>query len=151
MVNDADELIERLGLQRHPEGGWYSETWRAAAEPGERAPSTAIHFLLRAGERSHWHRVDADEVWLHHDGGPLRLSIADADGRVEHHPLGRDLAAGQRPQVVVPAGSWQSAEPLGDWVLVSCVVAPAFSFDGFELAPEGWEPGQPLDADDEPA
>ena len=139
---DADELILRLGLQPHPEGGWYAETWRAPAAEGERSASTAIHFLLRAGERSRWHRVDADEIWLHHDGGPLLLSIADAAGRVEHHALGRDLAAGQRLQAVVRAGRWQSAEPVGGWTLVSCVVAPAFRFEGFELAPDGWEPAR---------
>ena len=144
----AVELIDGLGLRPHPEGGWYAETWRAPAAGGERAASTAIHFLLRAGERSHWHRVDADEIWLHHDGGPLRLSIADGDGRVARFLLGRELSAGERAQVVVPAGSWQSAEPLGEWVLVSCVVAPAFDFDGFELAPDGWEPGRPADGDD---
>ena len=110
---DADELIERLDLQPHPEGGWYAETWRAPAADGERGASTAIHFLLRAGERSHWHRVDADEIWLHHSGGPLRLSIADGDGRVERFLLGGELSAGERVHVVVPAGSTISLLPLG--------------------------------------
>ncbi|MGI9602553.1 MAG: cupin domain-containing protein [Acidimicrobiales bacterium] len=153
MALDADELIERLGLQPHPEGGWYAETWRAPAADGHRPTSTAIYFLLRAGERSHWHRFDADEVWLHHDGDPLVLRLFDeaadegvdvtADGGadVSERVLGPDIEAGQQPQLSVPAGRWQAAETLGDWTLVSCVVAPGFEFDGFELAPPGWEPG----------
>jgi predicted cupin superfamily sugar epimerase len=140
---DADQLIHTLGLQPHPEGGWYVETWRAPVEEGQRATSTGIYFLLRAGERSHWHRVDADELWLYHDGGPLRLSVAAGDRPLEHHMLGRDFAAGQAPQVVVPASQWQTAAPLGGWTLVSCVVAPGFRFDGFELAPPDWHPSQP--------
>lgn len=138
----ADELIRTLGLQPHPEGGWYAETWRAPVDEGHRAASTGIYFLLQEGERSHWHRVDADEVWLYHDGGPLRLSTSAGDAPVEHRILGRDLQAGQLPQLVVPAGQWQAAEPLGGWTLVSCVVAPGFRFDGFELAPADWEPGR---------
>ena len=140
---DADDLIRTLGLQSHPEGGWYVETWRAPAEEGQRATSTGIYFLLRAGERSQWHRVDADEVWLYHDGAPLRLSISADSGPPEHRVLGRVLASGQDPQVVFPAGRWQAAEPMGDWTLVSCVVAPGFRFEGFELAPADWKPGQP--------
>lgn len=132
---DAARIIERLDMQPHPEGGHYVETWRGPAGPSGRSVATAIYFLLRAGERSHWHRVDASEVWLHHAGGPLRLLVDDVE-----HRLGADLDAGERPQVVVPAAAWQSAEPLGDWSLVSCVVAPGFEFDGFELAPPGWSP-----------
>ena len=139
---DADELIRSLGLQPHPEGGWYAETWRAPVDEGRRAASTGIYFLLQEGERSHWHRVDADELWLYHDGEPLRLSISAGDAHVEHRVLGRDVQAGQLPQLVVPAGQWQAAEPLGGWTLVSCVVAPGFRFDGFELAPANWEPGR---------
>ncbi len=104
------------------------------------AIATAIYFLLRAGERSHWHRVDADEVWLHHAGEPVVLSIVDDDVPPVEHRLGRQLAVGERPQAIVPAGAWQSARPAGSWALVSCVVAPGFEFDGFELAPPGWEP-----------
>jgi predicted cupin superfamily sugar epimerase len=137
---DADALILMLDLHPHPEGGWFGETWRAPSDGGHRATSTGIYFLLRAGERSHWHRVDADEVWLYHDGDPLRLSISDDNERVEVRVLGRDLEGGQRPQVVVPAGRWQAAESLGEWTLVSCVVAPGFRFDGFELAPADWTP-----------
>ncbi len=139
---DADALIRLLGLQPHPEGGWYSETWRAPAQEGDRAAGTGIYFLLQAGERSHWHRVDADELWLYHDGDPLRLSISDGEAPVAEHVLGRDLEGGQHLQVVVPAGLWQAAEPVGDWTLMSCVVAPGFTFDGFQLAPDDWTPGR---------
>ena len=137
---DADDVIRRLELQPHPEGGWYRETWRAPSGTGSRPASTAIHFLLRAGERSHWHRVDADEIWLHHAGAPLRLSTADADSPVVDRTLGGDVTDDQHPQLVVPAGHWQAAASLGPWTLVSCVVAPGFSFEGFELALPGWEP-----------
>jgi len=137
---DADAIIRLLGLERHPEGGWYSETWRAPAAGGGRAASTGVYFLLAEGERSHWHRVDADELWLFHDGDPLELSISDGTDPLDRHVLGRDLASGQRPQVVVPAGRWQAAEPRGAWTLLTCVVAPGFVFDGFELAPPGWTP-----------
>lgn len=136
----ADEIIATLGLAPHPEGGHYVETWRGPAGPDGRAVGTAIYFLLRAGERSHWHRVDAAEVWLFHAGDPLAVDIAEAEGApVVRHVLGADLD-GQRPQVVVPTGAWQAAEPLGAWTLVSCVVAPGFDFAGFTLAPEGWTP-----------
>ncbi|HEX7096845.1 MAG TPA: cupin domain-containing protein [Acidimicrobiales bacterium] len=139
---DPDEVIERLGLVPHPEGGHYCETWRAASAPGERASGTAIYFLLRRGEVSHWHRVDAAEVWHHYAGGPLELAIAERDdGPVRTYVLGTDLAAGERPQVVVPAHAWQHARPLGEWVLTGCTVSPAFDFDGFELAAPGWSPG----------
>lgn len=139
---DADAIIETLGLQPHPEGGHYAETWRGPAGPDGRSVGTAIHFLLRAGERSHWHRVDATEVWLFHTGAPLRLSIAEADGdEPTVHVLGADLAAGERPQVVVPAGAWQAAASTGAHTLVSCTVSPGFEFAGFELAPPGWAPG----------
>lgn len=141
-MRSADEVIDQLGLQPHSEGGWYIETWRAPAPDGARAAASAILFLLADGERSHWHRVDAAEIWQWSAGGPLELRVAaGADGTVEAHTLGGDLAAGEEPQVVVPAGAWQSARPLGPWALVGCIVAPAFRFQGFELAPPGWEPG----------
>ena len=136
----AQETISALGLARHPEGGFFRETFRAGDEP--RGASTSILFLLPAGERSLWHRVDADEHWLFHDGEALELLIADpATGARERIVLGRDIAAGQRFQAVVPRGHWQAARPLGAWALVGCVVAPAFEFAHFEMAPEGWEPG----------
>lgn len=137
----AGAIIEKLGLSPHPEGGWYRETWRAEAWPGTRASATAIHFLLEAHQRSHWHRVDAAELWLWHAGDPLMLAISRDAGPVQRIVLGPDVLAGQQPQTLVPAGHWQAAEPLGGWALVSCVVSPGFEFAGFELAAEGWVPG----------
>ncbi len=138
----ADAIIARLGLQPHPEGGWYRETWRAEATPGERAGATAILFLLDAGERSHWHRVDAAELWLWHAGSPLILEMAaDGTASVTRTCLGPDVLAGEVPQALVPPGHWQAAEPQGGWCLVSCVVSPGFEFSGFELAAPGWSPG----------
>jgi predicted cupin superfamily sugar epimerase len=142
----AKKIIELLGLQPHPEGGWYRETWRAPAADGERSAGTAIHFLLEAGQRSHWHKVDAAEIWLFHAGDPLRLSLAD-DERAPPSSviLGTDLLGGQVVQQVIPPGVWQAAEPspVGreGWSLVSCVVVPGFEFSGFELAAPGWAPG----------
>lgn len=138
----AEAVIALLELQPHPEGGFFRETFRETAPDGGRGASTAIYFLLRAGERSHWHKVDASEIWHWHAGAPLRLSIA-AGGDRRDLLLGPDLAAGERPQGVVPPFAWQAAESLGAWTLVGCTVAPAFDFAGFELAPPGWEPGQP--------
>lgn len=137
----AEEVIQLLGLLPHPEGGAYRETFRAPAADGERGASTAIYYLLRSGEKSAWHRVDADEVWHHYAGAPLELVLSDGQDRTILR-LGKDLASGERPQGVVPAGVWQSARPLGDWTLVGCTVAPAFQFSGFEMAPPGWEPGR---------
>jgi predicted cupin superfamily sugar epimerase len=142
-MNDVDTIIERLGMTPHPEGGYYVETWRADAGASERSPGSAIYYLLRAGERSHWHRVDAAEVWHYYAGDPLELSIAATSGHVkpERFVLGVELASGHRPQVVVPAGDWQAARSLGAWTLVGCTVSPAFRFEGFELAEPDWEPG----------
>ncbi|MCC6918539.1 MAG: cupin domain-containing protein [Alphaproteobacteria bacterium] len=137
----ADEIVALLGLAPHPEGGHFRETFRDAADDGGRGASTAIYYLLKAGERSHWHRVDAAEVWHWHAGAPLLLSVS-ADGRTpEDRRLGAHLTAGERPQAVVPKGAWQAARSLGDWTLVGCTVAPAFDFAGFEMAPPGWTPG----------
>ncbi|HET6468624.1 MAG TPA: cupin domain-containing protein [Geminicoccaceae bacterium] len=138
---EPEAIIRMLGMQPHPEGGWYVETWRDRPPGGGRGAATAIYFLLAARQRSHWHKVDASELWLWHAGGPLRLDIAWDGQTVTSAVLGPDLAAGERPQLVVPAHAWQAAEPLGAWVLVSCVVAPAFEFRGFELAPAGWRLG----------
>ncbi len=140
---DANEIIATLGLRRHPEGGWYTETWREPAPDGERSASTAIYYLLRAGEGSHWHRVDATETWHFYAGDPLELRIAGEGRPPTEVTLGRDLRAGQRPQAIVPRGAWQAARPLGAWTLVGCTVAPSFEFAGFELAPPGWQPPQP--------
>lgn len=136
----AEEIIALLGLQPHPEGGHFRETYREAAADGGRGASTAIYFLLAAGERSHWHKVDASETWHFYAGAPLSLAIVTADGARSVHVLGTDLLAGHRPQAVVPPHAWQSARTLGDWTLVGCTVAPAFQFEGFVLAPPGWEP-----------
>lgn len=140
----ASEVIRLLNMKPHPEGGHYAETFRAPASEGERPSSTLIYFLLQADEVSAWHRVDADEIWLWHAGGPLVLTQCDADGTgTASQTLGPDLRADQRPQAVIPAGHWQAAETLGAWTLVSCVVAPGFDFSGFELAPPDWRPGVP--------
>ena len=134
-------MIERLGLLPHPEGGWYRETWRGA-DAGGRPVGTSIFYLIEGGTSSRWHRIDADEVWSWHAGSPLELSIS-GDGRaVRPLVLGMGLDHGERPQIVVPAGAWQSGRALGDWTLAGCAVAPGFSFDGFELAPKGWSPGR---------
>lgn len=143
---DAKQLIERLDLAPHPEGGWYKETWRAPHADGQRPASTAIHFLLERGQRSHWHRVDADEIWLWHAGDPLRLHLAARDaGPTRTVIMGPRIGYGHSMQEVVPAGYWQAADPdptgPAGYALVSCVVAPGFDFGGFELAPEGWTPG----------
>ncbi len=138
MALTADEIIARLGLQPHPEGGHYRETFRAVDQP--RGASTAIYFLLKAGERSHWHRVDADEVWHHYAGASLELSLSDDGHKVRHLRLGSDFGVGELPQAVAPRHVWQAARSLGQWTLVGCTVAPAFDFKGFELAPPGWEP-----------
>ncbi|MEO0913623.1 MAG: cupin domain-containing protein [Pseudomonadota bacterium] len=140
----AEEIIQAYNLQPHPEGGWYRQTWVAKAEDGERPSGTAILFLLKREERSHWHRVDATEIWLWHAGDPLRLSIHEG-GETEEHTLSGTLAAGTTPQAIVPPHAWQSAEPFaGDagYTLVSCTVSPGFRFEGFELAPPGWHPGR---------
>ena len=130
----AEQVIALLGLEPHPESGHFRETFRDFKTVGAgRAASTAIYFLLRAGERSHWHRVDAAEVWHWYAGAGLLLRIAEA-GAGQVVRLGADLAAGERPQAIVPAGAWQSAESLGAWTLVGCTVAPGFEFSGFELA-----------------
>ncbi|SHI40406.1 cupin domain-containing protein [Wenxinia saemankumensis] len=137
---DAETLIDRLDLAPHPEGGWFCQTWIAAAKDGTRPAGTCIYFLLRAGERSHWHRVDATEIWHFYAGAPLILQLAEsADGPAEALPLGPGLDGAEMPQRIVPAGWWQAAESTGDWTLVGCTVSPAFRFDGFELAPPGFD------------
>ena len=135
----ADDIIRTLNLVPHPEGGHYVETWRSEAQEGERGSGTAIYFLLKAGERSHWHWVDAAEIWHWYGGAPLTLEIAE-----QSFTLGPDLAAGQRPQIVVPAFHWQAAQSQGDWTLVGCTVSPAFDFAGFQMAPPDWRPGLKL-------
>lgn len=137
----AEEVVRLLGLAPHPEGGHYRETFRdACPDDGGRSASTAIYYLLAAGETSEWHRVDAAEAWHFYAGAPLVLTTSP-DGRdAAVHRLGVDLAGGERPQHVVPAGHWQTAASLGAWTLVGCTVAPGFDFAGFEIAPPGWRP-----------
>ena len=135
----AAEIIRLLALEPHPEGGHYRETFRDSRSVEGRAASTAIYFLLARGERSHWHRIDAVEVWHYYAGAPLALRIAH-DGGASTIRLGPDLAAGERPQAAVPAGAWQAAESQGEWTLVGCTVAPGFEFRSFELAPQDWSP-----------
>jgi len=137
----ADEIIKALDLKPHPEGGFFRETFRDDAGANGRAYSTAIYYLLRGGEVSRWHRVDAAEVWHWYAGEPLALSIVTPLG-VQHVTLGPRLDRGERPQAVVPADHWQSARPLGAFALVGCTVAPGFDFAGFEMAPADWTPGR---------
>lgn len=137
----ASSVIALLDLQRHPEGGWYRETFRdPRTDAAGRALGTAIYYLLEVGDLSAWHRVDAAEIWHWHAGGPLALTVSPDGVRADSVQLGPDLRAGQRPQAVVPAGAWQTAESLGAWTLVGCTVAPGFDFAGFELAPPDWRP-----------
>lgn len=144
---DAEAVIEALGMQPHPEGGWFVETFRDPAG-GPRGHSTAIYYLLKAGERSHWHRVrDAVEVWHYHAGAPLALYSAPEGTTVETIVLGADLLRGERPQAIIPANGWQAAESLGNYTLVGCTVAPGFDYASFEMAPPGWTPNESRQAD----
>lgn len=137
----ADAIIRALRLEPHPEGGWFRETWRAAVKDGERASGTAIYYLLKAGERSHWHRIDAAEIWHYYAGAPLRLSLSEDGEKTREVVLGPDLANGAAPQIALAPFCWQAAESLGDWTLAGCTVSPGFEFSGFGMAPPGWEPG----------
>lgn len=138
----ASEIIRRLQLEPHPEGGHYRETYRHVAADGGRGAITAIYYLLTAGEISAWHRVDAVEIWHYYAGAPLALTLSDNGHDVAGHHLGIDIANGQQPQVVVPANAWQTAVSMGRWSLVGCTVSPAFEFAGFELAPKDWKPSR---------
>jgi uncharacterized protein len=137
---NADRIIRALALVPHPEGGHYREIYRDRPARGRRGAVTSIYFLLRAGETSAWHRIDATEIWHFHAGAPLALSLSPDGAAVKTHRLGVVLVAREQPQLVVPPGCWQSARSLGEWTLVGCTVAPAFDFAGFELAPPGWRP-----------
>lgn len=137
----AQDIIRMLALKPHPEGGHFRETFRDPKRIVDgRSVSTAIYFLLARGERAHWHRIDAVEIWHWYAGAPLQLEIAAAPGRVERVTLGGDISAGLRPQAVVPAQAWQAAQTLGDWTLLGCTVAPGFDFAKHEVAPQGWSP-----------
>jgi predicted cupin superfamily sugar epimerase len=132
-----EDIINTLDMQPHPEGGWYKETWRNSSEP--RSLGTAIYFLLEAHQSSLWHKVDADEMWHWYAGSQMELHQYDGD-KTAVDILGPELLRGQRPQLVVPADSWQKSVPLNGWVLVGCTVCPGFMFQGFEMAEVGWEP-----------
>jgi predicted cupin superfamily sugar epimerase len=137
----AAAVVAVLGMAAHPEGGWYVETWRSPSIGGARPAGSAILYLLAARERSHWHRIDADEIWQYSAGDPLELRVwAEGDAAETVHRLGGDVTGRSVAQAVVPAGAWQAARPLGAWTLVGCIVTPAFEFAGFELAPSDWEP-----------
>ena len=139
-TGEAQRLVTALRLSPHPEGGWYRETLRVAGP--DRATVTAIHFLLEAGQRSHWHTVDATEIWCWHAGSPLALGHAARDQEAPAWiTMGPDIVAGQSPQFTIPTGHWQAAEAIDGWALVSCIVAPGFDFAGFRLAAPGWSPG----------
>ena len=138
----ADDIIQVLGLEPHPEGGYYRETFRDLPGDSDRAASTAIYFLLRADEISRWHSVDAVETWHWYAGAPMELAIAEGGSGPRTLVLGTDLMAGQRPQAIVPALHWQQARSLGPWTLVGCTVAPGFEFAGLEIAPDGWHPAR---------
>ena len=145
----AAEVIRLLELKPHPEGGHYRETFRDPAGPEGRGFSTAIYYLLEAGERSHWHKVvDAAEVWLYHAGAPLLLRSSSDGETVKTQVLGPDIHKGERPQGIIPANCWQSAETLGAYTLVSCTVAPGFDFSAFVMARPGWAPGNGPATDD---
>lgn len=139
MQTQADQIIDLLGLKPHPEGGHYRQTWIEDSS-GKRASGTCIYFLLKGDERSHWHRVDAAEIWHYYTGAPLTLSLAETEaGQRRDLVLGADLMSGARPQLIVPAHHWQAAQSRGDWTLVGCTVSPGFQFEGFELAAPGFD------------
>ena len=137
---NAQEIIKRLALIPHPEGGFYRETYRDPSKVSGRSVGTAIFFLLTSGQISRWHKVDAAEIWHHYDGAPLQLGLATPDGQEKVLILGKDLEAGELPQQVIPADHWQQAQSLGEWTLVGCTVSPGFEFSSFVLADEGWSP-----------
>jgi predicted cupin superfamily sugar epimerase len=139
-MTEADQIIAKLGLHPHPEGGWYRQTWvgpELHIGTDTRASGTAILFLLKAGEHSHWHRVDADEIWIWNAGAPLMLSLGETVARDIR--MGPEVLGGDVVQAVVPAGHWQAARSLGDWSLVTCTVSPGFRFEGFDLADPGFD------------
>ncbi|MEO8883648.1 MAG: cupin domain-containing protein [Devosia sp.] len=138
----ASEVIALLELERHPEGGWFRQTFADPGEDGARHLSTAIYYLLEGHDLSAWHRVDAAEVWHWHAGAPLKLRLSHEGKVIDEYTLGPDLKGAERPQVIVPRHCWQTAKSLGNWTLVGCTVAPGFQFSGFEMAEKGWEPGE---------
>tara|TARA_B100000579_G_C22649192_1_gene765324 strand:- start:104 stop:532 length:429 start_codon:yes stop_codon:yes gene_type:complete len=142
MQGSAEEVIDKLQLKPHPEGGFFRETWRHETSGGERGAGTAIYYLLRAHERSHWHRVDAAEIWHFYAGGPLEVSISQTGIESETWTLHSTLGPKSGPQLIIPAAAWQAARALDTWALVGCTVSPAFEFSRFEMAPPDWSPGE---------
>jgi len=132
-LSAAEDIIRLFGLQAHPEGGYYRETFRDRGTVGGRSASTAIYFLLKQGQISRWHRIDAVEIWHWYAGASIRLRIQMENGPIEAVLLGTDFSKTEQPQVIVPANAWQTAETLGDWTLAGCTVAPGFEFEQFEL------------------
>ena len=141
---EVDRIVALLGLEPHPEGGRYAETWRSVSSDGARSAGTAIFFLLTDAEHSQWHRIDAAEIWHHYAGAPLVLETSDGTS-ITRRVLGTDFASGERPQLVVEPLEWQTARTAGAWTLVGGTVTPGFEFSGFELAPQGWTPSAPSD------
>ena len=139
-MQSAKAIIESLDLTPHPEGGWYKETWRAEADPGNRAAGTAIYYLLEADQFSHWHRIDSTEIWHWYAGAPLSMTVSPNGHDAESIHLGPEIGLGQRPQFIIPPHWWQTATSLGQWSLMGCTVSPGFEFDGFEMAPDDWRP-----------
>jgi len=142
MQGSAEEVIDQLQLKPHPEGGFFRETWRHKSKEGERGAGTAIYYLLKAHERSHWHRVDSAEIWHFYAGGPLEVSISQTGMESKTWTLHSELGPKSEPQLIIPAGAWQAARALDSWALVGCTVSPAFEFSRFEMAPHGWSPGE---------
>lgn len=138
---NAQQVIEKLGLEAHPEGGWYKRTFCDENGVGDRPQATAIYFLLEADKASRWHKLDVTELWHFYAGAPLELSMSPDGKWLEMLVLGPNILGGEMPQIVVPKGNWQSAQSTGDWTLVGCTLSPGFEFSGFEMAPEGWYPG----------
>ncbi|MBL4807419.1 MAG: cupin domain-containing protein [Rhodobacteraceae bacterium] len=138
----AQDIIQKLDMHPHPEGGWYRQTWIADVGDGVRPCGSAIYYLLEAGQKSHWHRIDSTEIWIFNAGAPLILSLSSSDaGPIRDITLGPDILAGQQAQAIVVVQEWQAARSTGDWTLVTCTVAPAFDFAGFHMAPNDWQPG----------
>lgn len=138
----AHEVIARLALEAHPEGGFFRETWRDEPADGGRGRGSSIFFLLRGGEQSRWHRIDSTEIWHFYEGAPLELLVTGDGEHVTRHVMGPGLFDGETPQAIVPPDAWQSARSLGDWTLVGCTVSPAFEFDFFEMADDDFRPGE---------
>ena len=140
-MSEAQDIIRKLNLQHHPEGGWYRQTWLGGGD-NKRPSGSAIYYLLEAGQKSHWHWIDSTEIWYFNAGSPILLSLATTDaGPITTHTLGPDILAGHQAQITVPPQHWQAAQSTGPWTLVSCSVSPAFEFAGFHMAAPGWQPG----------